>query len=212
MMPTELSPLTQEFAMLARFFLSVLIINVAVLAFPSAVNAADIGAQAPAWQYIQGTDGKLHSLTDYKDAKLIVVAFLCNKCPCVKGYEGRFNAFSEKYAKQGVKFVAFNSSIGPVENMDTMKQRAAGGKLKFDYLRDADQKVGRGFGATSTPHVFILDQNRRIVYSGAFDDNRSAAAVSSHYVIDVVNALLAGKPVPVEKTRQFGCAITYASR
>ena len=90
-----------------------------------------------------------------------------------------------------------------------MKQRAAAGKLQFDYLRDGRQQVGRAFGATSTPHVFILDENRRIVYSGAFDDNRSESAVQHHYVIDAVNALLAGNPVPVAKTKQFGCAITY---
>lgn len=172
-------------------------------------NAADIGQPAPAWRYIQGTDEKLHSLEDYRDSKLIVVAFMCNKCPCVKGYERRFNQFTERYAASGVRFVGFNSTIGPTENLETMKQRASGGKLKFDYLRDANQKVGRGFGATSTPHVFILDQNRRVVYSGAFDDNRSESLVKNHYVIDAVNALLAGKPVAVSKTRQFGCAINY---
>jgi peroxiredoxin len=178
--------------------------------FATAVSAADIGQAAPAWKYIQGTDEKLHSLEDYKDARLIVVAFMCNKCPCVKGYEDRFNRFTEQYAAKGVRFVGFNSTIGPTEDLETMKQRAGGGKMKFDYLRDANQQVGRGFGATSTPHVFVLDENRRVVYTGAFDDNRSESLVKNHYVIDAVEALLAGKPVPVAKTRQFGCAINYA--
>lgn len=173
------------------------------------LSAAEIGQAAPEWRYIQGTDEKLHSLSDYKDAKLIVVAFMCNKCPCVKGYELRFNRFAEHYAKQGVRFVGFNSTIGPVENLPTMKQRASAGKYKFEYLRDANQEVGRAFGATSTPHVFVIDSNRRIVYSGSFDDNRSESLVKHHYVVDAVNALLAGQKIPVERTRQFGCAINY---
>lgn len=184
-------------------FLPVLLLSTVVS------NAADIGQPAPAWKYIQGTDEKLHSLDDYKDARLIVVAFMCNKCPCVRGYESRFNRFTEHYASQGVRFVGINSTIGPTETLESMKQRASGGKMKFDYLRDANQQVGRGFGATSTPHVFILNEDRRVVYSGAFDDNRSETLVQHHYVIDAVNALLAGKSVPVAKTRQFGCAINY---
>lgn len=182
----------------------------AVLPFcVTTLSAAEIGQPAPAWRYIQGTDEKLHSLSDYKDARLIVVAFLCNKCPCVRGYETRFNRFAEEYGKKGVRFVGFNSTIGSIENLPNMQQRAAGGKMKFDYLRDANQQVGRAFGATSTPHVFIIDAERKIVYSGAFDDNRSESLVKKHYVIDAVNALLAGKSVPVERTRQFGCAINY---
>lgn len=176
----------------------------------SASDAAEIGSPAYAWQYLQGTDGQLHSLADYNQSKYVVVAFLCNKCPCVKGYENRFKNFAGKFGPQGVKFVGINSSIGPVENMDVMKQRAAAARYNFDYLRDANQMTGRGFKATSTPHVFILDQDRRIVYSGAFDDNRNESAVGNHYVVDAVTALLAGKPVLVEKTNQFGCAITYS--
>ena len=172
-------------------------------------QAADIGSDAPDWKYLQGADGKLHSLSDYKDNDILVVAFLCNKCPCVKGYETRFNRFTEQFAQHGVKFVGINSSIGELENLEAMKQRASDGKMKFDYLRDETQKVARGFSATSTPHVFILDKHRKVVYSGAFDDNRSESLVKSHFVIDSVKAMLNGEPVPVEKTQQFGCTITY---
>ncbi len=171
--------------------------------------ATEIGSDAPSWRYLQGADGKLHSAIDYKDSDVIVVAFLCNKCPCVKGYEARFNRFVDEFGGRGVKFVGINSSIGELENLDTMKQRAAAGKLKFDYLRDGTQKVARGFAATSTPHVFILDKQRKVVYSGAFDDNRSEDLVKQHFVIDGVNAMLNGEPVPVAKTQQFGCTITY---
>ena len=194
-----------EFAM----FKPVIITIAALAATQSFVMAADIGSEAPAWRYLQGVDGKLHNLSDYDKDEIVVVAFLCNKCPCVKGYEARFNRFTEEFGKQGVRFVGINSSIGELENLNTMKQRMSDGKLKFDYLRDETQKVARGFSATSTPHVSILNKQRCIVYSGAFDDNRSESAVTKNYVVDSVNAMLNGKPVPVEKTQQFGCTITY---
>ena len=184
-----------------------LLLFVSVL--PSSLVAAEIGQAAPDWKSLQGADSKLHNLSDYEDADIVVVAFLCNKCPCVKGYETRFNRLANSYKDKGGRCVGINSVIGPIESMDVMKQRAAGGKLRFDYLRDGDQKVGRGFGATSTPHVFILNKDRKVVYTGAFDDNRSEKLVKNHYVIDAVNAMLAGKPIAVSKTRQFGCSIEY---
>ncbi|MEZ6125454.1 MAG: thioredoxin family protein [Planctomycetaceae bacterium] len=171
--------------------------------------AGEIGETAAGWKYLQGTDGKLHSMTDLKEARLIVVAFLCNKCPCVKGYEGRFTRFQQEYGPKGVQFVGINSTSGPLETMANMQQRVVSGNLNYLYLRDANQQVGKAFGATSTPHVFILDESRKIVYSGAFDDNRSESQVTSHYVLDAVKALLEGKEVPVAQTKQFGCAIEY---
>lgn len=199
--------------MFLRLSLARIVISVTCFCLlPAATHsvAAEIGDSAFAWQYLPGTDGQLHSLKDYKDAKLVVVAFMCNKCPCVKGYESRFKRLSEQYGSQGVRFVGINCSNGPVENMDVMKQRASTGNYNFDYLRDSSQRSGRGFRATTTPQVFILDQDRRVVYTGAFDNNRTETAVTQHYVVDAVKALLDGKPVPVARTRQFGCTITYA--
>lgn len=188
-----------------------LILLAAVVLSTASLQAATprIGDAAPNWTYLQGTDGKLHSRSDYKDAKAIVVVFLCNKCPCARGYDKRFDGFVKKYESQGIKLVAFNSNVGGIETMDDMKQRAVDGKYAFPYLKDASQKVGRSFGATSTPHAFVLDQDRRIVYSGAFDDNRSASLVKHHYVIDAIDAMLAGKAIPVTQSQQFGCAINY---
>ena len=171
--------------------------------------APGIGDQAPAWQYLQGADGKLHSLSDYKDAQVVVVVFLCNKCPCARGYDSRFGRFVEQYAAHGVTMVGINANMGPIETVSDMKKRAVAGGYTFDYLRDASQKVARGFGARSTPHAFVLDRNRRIVYSGAFDSNRNESQVTDHYVIDAVNALLKGQNVAVSTSQQFGCAINY---
>ena len=171
--------------------------------------APDIGDQAPAWRFLQGTDGLLHSRKDLDGSKILVVAFLCNKCPCVKGYESRFKRLVHKFGPGGVTFVGINSSIGPLENMNEMRRRAAASRFNFHYLYDTSQQVGRGFGATATPHVFVLDQNRRIAYAGAFDDNRSESQVKHHFVVNAVSDLLADRPVAVTRTQQFGCAISY---
>jgi peroxiredoxin len=186
--------------------LPLLLINVNLTSFAAGPS---VGEVAPTWQYLQGTDGKLHSSADYKEAKILVVAFLCNKCPCVKGYDARFQRFVDEYATHGVQLIGINCSLGGIETMDGMKQRAVDGGYTFDYLRDPSQKIGREFGATSTPHVFILDQNRTIAYTGAFDDNRSESQVQHHYVRDAVNALLKEQDVPVKVSKQFGCTIKY---
>jgi len=114
-----------------------------------------------------------------------------------------------EFGPRGVTFVGINSSIGPLENMNEMRLRAAGGRFNFHYLYDTSQLVGRGFGATSTPHIFVLDQKRRIAYTGAFDDNRSESLVKHHFVVNAINDLLADRSVAVPRTRQFGCAISY---
>ena len=171
--------------------------------------APKIGDKAPTWRFLQGTDGLLHGRKDLDGSKIVVVAFLCNKCPCVKGYETRFKRFVHEFGPRGVTFVAINSAIGPLENMNEMRRRAAGARYNFHYLFDTSQQVGRNFGATSTPHVFVLDQNRRIAYTGAFDDNRSESLAKHHFVVNAVNDLLANRPVAVSRTKQFGCAISY---
>jgi peroxiredoxin len=186
-------------------------LQAAILVSSPSVHAAtpNIGDHVPAWRFLQGTDGLLHSRNDLDDAKIVVVAFLCNKCPCVKGYETRFKRLVKDFGPRGVTFVGINSSIGPLENMNEMRRRAAGARYNFHYLFDTSQQVGRGFGATSTPHIFVLDQNRRIAYTGAFDDNRTESLVKHHFVVNATNDLLGNRSVTVSRTKQFGCAISY---
>ena len=169
---------------------------------------ANLGKTAPEWKSLEGTDGKQHSSDEYKSAKATLVLFLCNHCPCAKSYEDRFKDFAAKYQDRGVKVVAFNCDLS--ETLDAMKQRAATSKFGFDYLRDAKQEVGKGFGAQTTPHVFVLDANRKIVFSGAFDDDKSGTKVTKNYVVDAVEAILADKEVKVTDSNLCGCAISYS--
>jgi len=171
----------------------------------------DAGDKAPGWTNLIGTDDHRHSLSDYADAKVIVFTFICNHCPVAKAYEDRFIEFAKQYKDKQVTFVAVNCSTFPADRLDKMKQRAKKKGFNFDYLYDPSQKVGRAYGATVTPQVFVLDEDRKIAYMGAFDDNRNRDKVKYHYVRDAVNALLTGKAPEVAESRPFGCEINYSS-
>jgi peroxiredoxin len=169
----------------------------------------DIGDKAPQFADLEGTDGKRHGLPDFADAKVLVVAFTCNTCPMARSYEKRFVEFAREYQDDGVTFVAINCNTGPADRLEAMKERASERGFEFPYLHDPSQAVGRAYGATVTPHLFVLDKNRRIAYMGAFDDKQDPAKVKRRYVRDATDALLAGREPEIAETRQFGCAIQY---
>jgi peroxiredoxin len=172
----------------------------------------NVGDKAPAFASLKNVDGKRHGLADFKRAKLLVVAFICNHCPTAKLYEPRMIAFQKKYAAKGVQFVAISSSRFPADGFKQMQARAKKSGYRFPYLHDPTQTTGRAYGATNTPHFFVLDGKRRIAYMGAFDDNQVLAKVEVHYVTDAVDALLKGKTPEVAETRQFGCEIEYETK
>jgi peroxiredoxin len=169
----------------------------------------DIGKPAPAWKNLVGVDAKQHSLDDLKEAKLVVVLFACNHCPVVKAYESRLIQFVDDYRDQGIEFVAISVSQQESDRLEHMKIRASERGYNFPYLHDPSQKIARAYGATCTPHVFVLDGQRRVAYMGKIDDHQELTKVTTHYLRDAVEALLAGKEPEVIETRQFGCEIDY---
>jgi len=170
----------------------------------------NIGDPAPEWSDLPGVDGKRHALADYRDAKALVVVFICNHCPVAKSYEERLIAFSKKY-DQRVQVVAISVSRNPADGLEKMKARAAEKEFPFPYLCDESQKSGRTYGATATPHFFLLDGERKIAYMGAFDDSTfDPDKAEKHYLVDAVEAVLAGKEPKVKESLQRGCAIEYA--
>lgn len=168
-----------------------------------------IGQAAPEFVELIGIDDKHHSLADYGDAKLVVVAFTCNHCPVAVAYEDRLVALQKDYQNQGVQLVAINVNNLPADRLDKMKERASAKGFNFPYLYDATQQIGRQFGATVTPHVFVLDAKRNIAYMGAIDDNKDAKKVESHHLRDALDALLGDQTPPQPVTQQFGCSIKY---
>lgn len=169
----------------------------------------DIGKPAPEWRDLAGVDDKRHSLADLKDAKLVVVVFACNHCPVVKTYERRLIRFVDDYRDKGIEFLAISVSQQPMDQLPQMKARASDSGFNFPYLIDPSQKIAKAYGATHTPHVFVLDQNRRIAYMGKIDDHLDESKVTERFLREAVDALLAGKEPEVAETRQVGCDIEY---
>ena len=195
---------------------AILVFGLAVLFSAASLWAAkfnkvlDIGKPAPAWKELLGVDDKRHSLDDLKAAKLVVVVFACNHCPVVKAYERRLIRFVDDYRDKGIEFVAISVSRQPSDQLPQMKTRASDSGFNFPYLIDPTQKIARAYGATCTPHVFVLDQQRRVAYMGKIDDHLDESKAGERFLRDAVDALLAGKQPEVTETRQVGCDIEFA--
>jgi peroxiredoxin len=169
----------------------------------------NVGDKAPDFTSLPGVDGKNHELDDFNEKDIVVVVFTCNHCPVAKEYAVRIEEFTKKYEEK-VQVVAISVSLSAADRLDKMKARNAEKPFPYPYLYDESQKSGKAYGATATPHLFVLDRERRIAYMGAFDDNfEDVNQVKSRYVADAVEAVLAGKQPKVKETRPAGCAIQY---
>ena len=160
---------------------------------------------------LKSVNNKMVSLADYKDARGYIVIFTCNHCPYAQLYEQRIIDLHNKYAPQGYPVIAINPNsplIVEEDSFDEMQKRAKANKYPFEYLFDEEQKVYPKFGATRTPHVFLLDQDRIIRYIGAIDDNpETPKSAKNRWVEKAVEALMRGdKPNP-DFTRAVGCTV-----
>lgn len=185
---------------------------VAMLASSQGYAKVKLGDPAPNWVSLVGVDGQEHNLGQYRTAKAIVLVFTCNHCPVAKAYEDRLIELQKDYKAKGVQVIAINVNNMPADRLDKMKERAAEKGFNFPYLYDPSQVSGHDYGAQVTPHVFVLDQQRKIVYVGAFDDSQDQANVKSNYARDVLDAVLAGRAPPKAETKAFGCGIKYENR
>ena len=163
---------------------------------------------------LKNVDGNMVSLSDFKNAKGFIVIFTCNTCPYSVEYENRIEALNKKYASKGYPVIAImpnNPEIQKGDSMEAMQSRAKAKGFTFPYLIDEGQKIYPQYGATKTPHVFVLQRTsngNQVKYIGTIDDNyQDAAAVQSKYVEDAVDALLSGKEIKETETRAIGCVI-----
>lgn len=190
-----------------------IVMMVSTFASVNAQNGYDIGDVATDFK-LENIDGKFVSLSDYEDAKGFIVVFTCNTCPYAVKYEDRIVALDKKFASKGYPVIAImpnDTDVKPGDSMEAMKKRAKVKGFTFPYLMDKGQKIYPQYGATKTPHVYILektDKGNVVRYIGAIDDNyKSAEKVSVKYVEDAVNTLLEGTDLPETKTRAIGCSI-----
>ena len=180
--------------------------------FTSALDAQSyqIGQKAEDFS-LKNVDGKMVSLSDYPAAKGFIVVFTCNHCPYAQMYEKRIIELHKKYAKKGYPVIAINPNdpeVVPEDNFESMQKLSNNKKYPFAYLFDEGQKVYPKFGATRTPHVFILDKNKVVKYIGAIDDNaKDETAVQIRYVEDAIAAIESGKDPNPNTTKAVGCSI-----
>nr|WP_298994601.1 thioredoxin family protein [uncultured Polaribacter sp.] len=161
---------------------------------------------------LKNVDGDKISLKDYDDAKGFIIIFTCNTCPYSVANEDRIIALQDKYEELGYPVIAINPNdpkAQPGDSFEKMKVRAEEKGFNFPYLFDEGQKVFPKFGASKTPHVYIVSKpEMKVEYIGAIDDSsRDASAVKVKYVETVVDELLAGKTPSITETRAIGCSI-----
>jgi peroxiredoxin len=165
---------------------------------------------------LKNVDNKMVSLSDFKTAKGFIIIFDCNTCPYSKAYNTRILALNKKFEPLGFPLIAINANDPEASSGDSfedMVQEAQRKHYSFPYLVDETQAVAKAYGATNTPHVFVLTKegsSLKVAYIGTIDDNaRDASGVKKKYVEDAVESLLAGKPVPTNRTRAIGCGIKW---
>jgi peroxiredoxin len=162
---------------------------------------------------LPATSGDQVSTDQFGDRAVLGVVFWCNHCPYVRAWEDRFLAIAREYAGRGVQMVLINSNdpvAYPDDSFDAMRMRAQEKGYPCPYVFDETQQVARQYGATRTPEVFLFDRERVLRYHGAIDDNfEDPAAVTSHYLRDALEALLAGRSPAVTTTPPKGCTIKW---
>ena len=165
---------------------------------------------------LKNVDGKLVALADYPSAKGFIVVFTCNTCPYAKAYEQRIIALNTQYAPQGYPVVAINPNdptTVPGDSYAAMQQVAEAHHYAFPYLQDETQQVAHAYGATRTPHLYVLRRDGtalKVAYVGAIDDNsEDAKLVKTKYLENAMTALLAGQPVAQPTTQAIGCTIKW---
>ncbi|MBS1537684.1 MAG: thioredoxin family protein [Bacteroidetes bacterium] len=181
----------------------------------TAQNGYKVGDQAAEFS-LKNIDGSMVSLADFNSSKGVIVIFTCNHCPFAKAYEDRIIQLHKEFAGKGVPVVAINPNDPkevPEDSFDEMKKRAKDKSFPFKYIFDETQATAKTYGATRTPHVYLLKNDGgtfHVTYIGAIDDNHSDAEnVKVKYLEDAVNALLNNTKPATEMTKAIGCSIKW---
>jgi peroxiredoxin len=172
-----------------------------------------LGTSAPAFS-LPDTSGKTVSLADFKDAKALLVMFICNHCPYVKHVAGGLARLAKEYQAKGVAVVAINANDAaayPDDSPEKMKEEVKLRGYTFPYLYDEDQTAAKAYKAACTPDFFLFDGKRTLVYRGQMDSSRpdSGIPVTGEDLRRALDAVLAGKPVPADQKPSVGCNIKW---
>lgn len=171
------------------------------------------GARAPDFQ-LPATNGKTYALKDFADAEVFVVFFTCNHCPYVKNSDETTRKTVERFKPKGVAFVGINSNSDqtvPEDSFDQMVKRMEEHKFPWIYLHDASQEIAKKYGALRTPHFFVFDKQRQLIYTGRGIDNpRDPSKMTVNDLERTLEEHLAGKTISVPRTNPIGCTLKWA--
>jgi len=207
-----------------RNFIFLLFFTAGISVFAEDLKPLEIGAKAPDFA-LPATDGKTYTLNDFNSFKILAIVFTCNHCPTAQAYEERIKQLVSDYSNKGVKVIAISPNdpqsvrldeLGYSDMGDTfeeMKRRAKDKAYNFPYLYDGETSaVSKLYGPQATPHIFIFDDKRLLRYTGRIDDGEKPGTAKTHDAQNALDAMLARKPVVVEKTKTFGCSIKWPDK
>lgn len=209
-----------------RCLLTVVLLSIAYSVAFAATDPEPLPIGSKAIDFsLPGVDGKTYSLKDFDKSPILVIIFTCNHCPTAQAYEERIKDLTKDYQSKGVSVVAISpndplsvrldemgyTDLG--DSFEDMKIRAKDRDFNFPYLYDGEtSELSKKYGPQATPHVFIFDKDRILRYTGRIDDNEKPRSAKVHDTRAALNALIDGKPVPVEKTKTFGCSIKWPDK
>ncbi len=174
-----------------------------------------IGDAAPQFD-LPATDGKTYALRAFETDPVLVIFFTCNHCPYVTGSDEATRRVAEKFAARGVRFVAINSNSANTYREDDfphMVERMRQHRFPWIYLHDPTQEIARAYGALRTPHFYVFDRDRKLIYTGrAVDNPRNAAKATTHDLERALDEHLAGKPITVPVTNPIGCNVKWEGK
>ena len=171
-----------------------------------------IGAAAPDFGNLLGIDGERYSLSSFQDKRLLVLLFISNGCPTVKACQDRIIKIQKGYGVKSVQLLGLNSNnayLSPADTYAEMVLRVQEKGFNFPYVKDEDGTVARSYGALCTPHVFLMDEERRLRYRGRIDDSRNPDRVTVSDLRNAIEDLLVNRSVRVPETTPFGCSIVW---
>ncbi len=174
-----------------------------------------LGETAPDFD-LPATDGKNYKLEDFSDSEILVIFFTCNHCPYVINSDEITRKTVEKYAQKGVKFVGINSNSKNTyaeDSFENMVERMNEHKFPWIYLYDETQQVALAYGALRTPHFYVFDKSRKLVYTGrAVDSPRDPSKIAKHDLENALDELLSGKEITVPVTNPIGCNVKWEGK
>lgn len=222
----SLTLITSKFTTMKKIpvlFILMLVARTNVFSMPDP-SPLPMGASAPDFS-LPATDGNTYSLKDFAAYKTLVIIFSCNHCPTAQAYEARIKQLVNNYKSKGVAVVMISPNdpsaiaLGELgytdlsDSFEEMKIRARDKDFNFPYLYDGENsQVSMKYGPQATPHTFIFDHDRKLRYSGRIDDGEKPGTAKTFDTRNAIDALLAGKPVHVERTKTFGCSIKWPDK